>query len=258
LGAGVVSAGQIGVIAGTTTPVQMVTESPMFDRASRTWTNMHAVDGRWILESNAGRTGWVYRWFRDNILCEKPSLRIYETMNALAAGSSPGSNGVKVYLGPHIFNSGPPYWTGDTLGDSPVPPAILGSSRFTRGDLARAILEANCYAVRANLEQLTEITGMKARTLGFCGGNSKAEIWSDIQSAVLDAPIHVPREREATAVGAAMCAAVGAGIYKDMSRAVKEMVHMEEPHKPDPELAKEYVKLYESWVGTRRRLSGVL
>ena len=258
IGCGAVNPGDVIVVGGTTTPVQMVTEKPVLDKYGRTWTNMHAVDDRWILESNAGRTGWVYRWFRDNILCEKPSMRIYEMMNALAAGSPPGSNGVKVYMGPHVFNAGPPYWKGDTLGDSPVPPAILGSSRFTRGDLARAILEANCYAVKANLEQLTEITGVKAKMLGFCGGNSKAEIWSNIQAAVLDAPIQMPKERDATAVGAAVCAAVGAGIHKTMQVAIREMVHMEEPYKPNAELAKEYLILYESWIGTRKRLSGVL
>jgi len=161
-------------------------------------------------------------------------------------------------MGPHVFNAGPPYWKGDTLGDSPMPPAIVGSYRFTRGDLARAILEANCYAVKANLEQLTEITNVKVKKLGFCGGNSKAEIWSSIQAAVLDAPIHVPKERDATAVGAAICAAVGTGIHKDIQIAIKEMVHMEELHKPNSELAKEYLRLYESWIETRAHLSGVL
>ena len=258
IGCGAVNPGDVVVVGGTTTPVQMVTEKPVFDKDCRTWTNMHAVDGRWILESNAGRTGWVYRWFRDNILCEKPSLRIYETMNALAAGSPPGSNGVKGYMGPHIFNAGPPYWKGDTLGDAPVPPTILGSSKFTRGDLARAILEANCYAVRANLEQLSEITCRKVSKLGFCGGNSKAEIWNGIQSAVLGIPISVPKERDATAVGASMCAAVGSGVYSDITKAVKEMVHMEKPIEADVVLTKEYDNLYRSWIETRRRLSGVL
>ncbi len=258
IGCRAVNPGDVVVVGGTTTPVQMVTDNPVFDKKGRTWTNMHVIDGKWILESNAGRTGWVYRWFRDNILCEKPSQRIYETMNTLAAKSPPGSNGVKVYMGPHIFNAGPPYWKDDTLGDAPVPPTILGSSRFTRGDLARAILEANCYAVKANLEQLTEITGRKVNKVGFCGGNSKAEIWNSIQSAILGIPVSVPRERDATAVGASICAAVGAGIYHDIPRAVKAMVHMEELIETDETLTKKYDKLYNSWIETRRQLSRVL
>jgi len=258
IGCGAVKPGDVVVVGGTTTPVQMVTEQPMFDRAGRTWPNNHAVAGQWILESNAGRTGWVYRWFRDNILCEKPSRKVYETMNTLAAGSPPGSNGVKVYLGPHVFNAGPPYWDGDRLGDVPVPPAIIGSSKFTRGDLARAILEANCYAVRANLEQIVEITGKKVSKIGFCGGNSKAAIWNEIQSAVLGFPVEVPVERDATAVGAAVCAAVGADVYRNMNDAVKMMIHMEPPVKAEKKLTTKYDQLYTTWRDTRNKLSGVL
>jgi autoinducer 2 (AI-2) kinase len=258
LGCGAVNKGDVVAVGGTTTPVQMVTDKPVFDEKGRTWTNSHAAEGRWIIESNAGRTGWVYRWFRDNILCEKPSNKIYVTMNALTLTSPPGSNGVNVFFGPHIFNSGPPYWEGDRLGDIPVPPTIVGSSKFTRGDLARAIIEANCYAVRANLEQLCEITGLKVKRLGFCGGNSKSELWNEIQSAVIDKPVIVPRERDASAVGAAICAAVGAGIYKSISEATKAMVHLEEPVRVTKELSSTYDRLYSSWVETRRRLSGTL
>jgi len=179
-------------------------------------------------------------------------------MNALALMSPPGSNSVNVFFGPHIFNSGPPYWDGDNLGDIPVPPTIVGSSKFTRGDLARAIIEANCYAVRANLEQLCEITGLKVQRLGFCGGNSKSELWNEIQSAVIDKPVIVPRERDASAVGAAICAAVGAGIYKSIPEATKAMVHLEEPVQAKKELSSTYDGLYSSWIKTRHRLSGNL
>jgi autoinducer 2 (AI-2) kinase len=134
----------------------------------------------------------------------------------------------------------------------------VGSSKFTRGDLARAIIEANCYAVRANLEQLCEITSLKVKGLGFCGGNSKSELWNEIQSAVIDKPVIVPRERDASAVGAAICAAVGAGIYKSISEATKAMVHLEEPVRVTKELSSTYDRLYSSWVETRHRLSGTL
>lgn len=258
LGCGAIGEGDTVAVGGTTTPVQMVTKRPVFDKKGRTWTNMHAAEGKWIIESNAGRTGWVYRWFRDNILCEKPSPKAYEIMNDLAAAQPAGSNGVNVYLGPHVFNSGPPYWEGDRLGDIPVPPTVTGSSKFTRGDLARAIIEANCYAVRANLEQLTEITGFEVERLGFCGGNSKSGLWNRIQATVLGKPVVVPVERDASAVGAAICASVGAGIYRNMDEAMGRMVHLEDPVLQDVELTKEYDKLYHNWLRTRRQLSGNL
>jgi len=258
MGCGAISEGDIVAVGGTTTPIQLVINKPILDSKRRTWTNMHSMKGRWIIESNAGRTGWVYRWLRDNILCEKPSGKRYEAMNKIAEASPPGSNGLLAYLGPHIFKSGPPYWEDDRLGDLPVPPTLIGSAKFTLNDLARAIIEANCYAVRANAEQLTEITGLKVNKMEFCGGNSKSLLWMGIQANILGKPVIVPRERDATAVGAAICASVGTGIYNSIAEATKDMVHMEEPIIPNPELAKNYDQLYKKWMETRRRLSGVL
>jgi autoinducer 2 (AI-2) kinase len=71
-------------------------------------------------------------------------------------------------------------------------------------------------------------------------------------------PVSVPKERDATAVGASICAAVGASVYSNITKAVKEMVYMEKPIEADAALIKEYDILYCSWVETRRRLSGVL
>ncbi len=258
LGCGAINKGDVVAVGGTTTPVQMVTEKPVFDAKGRTWTNSHVAQRRWVIESNAGRTGWVYRWFRDNILCEKPSNKIYDSINTLAQTSPPGSNGVNIFFGPHVFNSGPPYLDGDRLGDIPVPPTILGSSNFKRGDLARAIIEANCFAVRANLEQLKEITGTDVKELGFCGGNSKSKLWNEIQAAVIDKPVIVPKERDASAIGVAICAAVGAGIYRNIPQATKAMIHLEEPVIATNELSSRYDSLYRSWMKTRRHLSGIL
>lgn len=258
LGCGAINEGDVVAVGGTTTPVQMVTNNPVFDEKGRTWANMHVVSGRWIIESNAGRTGQAYRWFRDSMLCKKPSRRSYEVVNDLAAASPAGSKGVRVYLGPHVFNSGPPYWDVDRLGDIPVPPTIIGSANFTRGDLGRAIIEANCYAVRANLEQLVEITGFEIEKLGFCGGSSKSRLWAEIQATVIGKPVFIPVERDATAVGAAACAAVGADIYKSIEEAVGSMVRMEKAILPDENLRVEYNGLYQEWLRTRRRLSGNL
>ena len=257
IGCNAYKTGDAVAVGGTTTPVQMITEKPVFDEKKRTWTNMHIVPGKWVIESNAGRTGWVYRWFRDNILCEKASTVAYDRMNAIAGTTPPGSSGVQIFLGSRVFKSGPPYLEGYYLSDIEVPPAIIGSSRFTRGDLARAIIEANCYAVRANLEQLTEITGHEVKSLGFCGGNSKSNLWNEIQSAVLGKPVIVPVERDASAIGVSICAAVGSGIYSNVGEAVKSMVQMKAVQ-ANRKLVERYDGFYHSWLETRRRLSGIL
>ncbi len=255
LGVGAIEERHVTAVCGTTTPVQMITNKPVFDLKKRTWTNNHILKSKWIVESNAGKTGWVYRWFRDQMMTEERSKFTYENVNLLAETTTPGSNGLRAYLGPRIFNSGPPYWSGDRLSDVKIPSAIIGSATFSKGDLARAIIEANCYAIRANLEQLVEITGIKPEALRVCGGSSKSLLWMHIQSDVLNLPLILPREKDATAVGAATLAATGAGLYTSMGDAIKAMIKYDPLIEPNQDRACVYEQLYRDWRDTRRRLS---
>ena len=62
VGMAAVEAGDGGVAAGWSAPVQLVTNAPVFDSEKRTWTGVHVVAGRWILESNAGEMGRAWDW----------------------------------------------------------------------------------------------------------------------------------------------------------------------------------------------------
>src|SRR4029079_9580353 len=63
IGMGGVAPGHAGVTAGWSAPVQLVTETPLFDEKMRTWTGRHVVDGSFVLESNAGEACRAYAWF---------------------------------------------------------------------------------------------------------------------------------------------------------------------------------------------------
>lgn len=63
LGCGVLEPGNTVIIAGTTTPIQSVVDVPFVDSLRRTWTCCHIVPNRWTVESNAGGTGLVFKWW---------------------------------------------------------------------------------------------------------------------------------------------------------------------------------------------------
>ena len=236
-------------IGGTTTPVQMITDFPIFDRERRTWTNNFFQAGSWIIESNAGSTGKALRWLK-----EKISKIDYDELNKLAKITPKGSNGVQCFLGCHLFDAGPPYWEKDRLGDMDMLPMIVGNNSFDLGDLARSIIESNCYAVKANVEQLKEITGRTPDELIFCGGNSKSKIWAQIQADVLGIPLKIPRIRDSTAVGAAILAAVGTGFYDNLETAVSNMVDYTPIVIPEKDATEIYFDLYKKWMDTRRSM----
>ena len=217
----------------------------------RAWSNNYLFDGYWILESNAGYTGRGVRWIKDVLLGGGSS---YDDLNEMAEKIPVGSHDVLTYLGPHLFDNGPPYWSMDKLGNLPVVPTITGNHNFDHGTLTRAVLEANSYGVKANLDQLVTISGVEIKVLYFSGGNSKSDLWMQIQSDVLGMPIHVPELRDATAVGTAMLASLGTGYYSDIDEALVNMVRLGkvyEPRKAETEL---YQSHYNRWMDTRERL----
>ena len=241
---------EVAAVGGTTTPIQMITKSPIFDGKRRTWTNNHLVSDEWILESNAGYTGRAVRWAR-----EEYGFIDYQQFNNEAGSTPIGSNGVQTYLGCHIFDAGPTYWKNDQLGNLPVPRTITGKESPTRSEMARSIIESNSYAVKANMEQLEEISAADFDYIKFCGGNSKSDLWMQIQADVLGIPVKVPLIRDGTALGTAVLASVGSGYYNSIDEAVSAMVRFRDPVMPDRKRHGVYSKRYIEWLDTRIRIS---
>ena len=94
-------------------------------------------------------------------------------------------------------------------------------------------LEENAAIVSSlNLEKIKRFSGIKLDTIVFAGGASKGALWSQILSDVTGCKVKIPKVTEATALGAAMAAGVGAGIYKDMITASKELVVWDKIYEP--------------------------
>ena len=83
-----------------------------------------------------------------------------------------------------------------------------------KSDIARAIIESAAYILKLNLETL-EKCGLKANKVTMIGGISNSPVCVKIVSEVLGKPVKVVNGQAAGAIGAAMLAGVGVGIYKD-------------------------------------------
>lgn len=244
--------GEAAAVGGTTTPVQIVLDKPIFDPKRRTWSNNYLFDSQWILESNVGYTGRGIRWLRDEY---GEGKKDYDWLNKLAEKIPIGSDGIQAYLGPHLFDSGPPYWTKDKLGNLPMEPTITGNHQFSLAVLARSIFEANSYGVKANLDQLRGISGLEFEYIRFSGGNSRSDLWMQIQADVLGVPVRVPLVHDASAIGTAILAAIGTGYYIDAVEAVNNMVRVGKVFEPRREESMKYQVHYSKWMKTREKLA---
>ena len=237
LGMGLTSPGEFGCIAGTTSPVQLITAEPIFDEHMRTYTTCYLLPESWILESNAVVTGLALRWLKENLGNDAS----YDELNTRAGSVPPGSRGTLAFLGAEILDL-PNYkssWTGGFL--FPCPPAQVGLPEFYR-----AALESNCYAVRGNLEQLVEISGARTNKLHVCGGQVSSSLFTSILANVTHLPLEI-HSQQATAIGAAISASVSTGTYSGFGEAVQHMTPGSTLIVPDPSISLEYEPLYQKW-----------
>ena len=79
----------------------------------------------------------------------------------------------------------------------------------------------------------------------FTGGASNGAMWAQILADVLGVPVRVPVVKESTALGAAICAGLGAGLYSSLDD-VDRLVRFERTVEPDPVAVAAYEELYPS------------
>ncbi|WP_287152944.1 NAD(P)-dependent oxidoreductase [Candidatus Solincola tengchongensis] len=241
LGAGAVSPGDLAVIAGTTMPLQAVTPEAVLDPEGRLWSGAHVIPGLFVLESNGLTAGYVLEWYAGLMYCEHsyplPALL------AEARLSRPGGSGVFSTLGTALFDA---RTISIPVGNLSLSHMVTPSRREGRRHVSRAVLEGIAYSARANLEQIEEVLGEKAQNIFVAGGLSRSSLWAGILSDVLGRPLTVAATPEVSALGAAICAGVGAGLLEDHVQGARRLGLPVRKHVPGPD-REEYQALYAGW-----------
>jgi autoinducer 2 (AI-2) kinase len=85
-------------------------------------------------------------------------------------------------------------------------------------------------------------------TLVFAGGASKGPLWCQILSDVTGKKVRVPVVKEATALGGAIAAGVGIGLYPGITDAADSLVHWERDYEPNRDHFQIYQEVQEKWA----------
>jgi sugar (pentulose or hexulose) kinase len=221
VGSGTSAPGALGVVMGTTMPLQMVTDRPQLDPAGSLWTSPFALPGRWVLESNAGDTGGAYRWLLELFFGAADGDAHAEAERTMAGVPFEPQRPI-CHLGPIVFG---------VKGMNPFHPAgllfpfpLMDLDRPRRGVLLRAFLESVAYAVRGNVEQIAAVAGVSASSVRLSGGMTRVAGLPDLVATVLGRPVEVSRVPESASLGCAVVAAVAAGMHPGFDAAVDAMV----------------------------------
>ena len=106
-------------------------------------------------------------------------------------------------------------------------------------------MEGVVFALRDSLEVFEEL-GIKVEEVIASGGGAKSRAWRQIQADVFNKELSMTQSIEQAAMGAAILAGVGVGIYKNTEEGCKEAVKLKkEKIKPIPENVDIYNKQFE-------------
>jgi len=243
VGLGVIKPGRAKVTTGTGSFVLNFTEKIMKDPEKRILVSSHAVPGKYVLEASIFTTGSVFRWFRDNygMKAKEKAKQLgrdaYELLIEEAEKAPLGSNGV--ILIPHFMGAGAPYWNPHARGL--VAGLTLASDRSC---VLRALLESVGFEIKKNLDIFGSL-GINLKEIRITGGGTRSEFWNQIQADIYGIPVMRGNTEESTALGCAILATVGLGIYDSFEAAEKEMIKIKEKKLPKKENTEKYEKIFD-------------
>jgi autoinducer 2 (AI-2) kinase len=248
VGIGVIQPNQVTLVGGSFWQLTVVTDEPLIDPQARVRTLCHTVPGQWMTEGIGFYTGISMRWLRD-AFCEvevaeaaRRGVDPYVVMEEAAARVPVGSNGVVA-----IFSN-----VMDVKRWVQASPSFLQfdvdrPAESGRVACIRALEEQAAYGTRGHLAIIEELTGRAYDEIVFTGGAAKGLLWPQIVADVLGVAVKVPAVKESTALGAALYAGIGAGLYRDLEEAAGQIVRFERRFEPNPEAVAAYDGHFDRW-----------
>jgi sugar (pentulose or hexulose) kinase len=201
-----------------------------------------AAPGYYSFEIQIYRGYWMVTWFkqefglREQRLAAERGVEPEVLFDDLVRAVPPGSDGLVLQ----------PYWSPGLRFPGPeARGAVIGfSDAHTRAHLYRAILEGLAYALREGAERTEKRARVKIRELRVAGGGSQSEAALQLTADVFGLPASRPHVYEASGLGAAIDAAVGAGVHPDFPTAIREMTRIRDTFEPDAKTHARYDELY--------------
>lgn len=250
VGSGAVGEGDGHIYLGTSGWVAVTTKKAF--TGNHGIVCMQAADPKnALLMAEMETAGACLKWIADNFYqAEKadPAIpNVYALMDEMTKRVPAGSDGV--ICTPWIYGERAP------VSDTWVRSTFFNvSAEHTREHLLRAVYEGVAYNLRWIIEITEKNFGFPLPVLRMLGGGARGGPWMQIIADVAGRRVEVcAHPMEAGAVGAALTAAVGLGIYPDFA-SLKEVIRVDKAYEPQSCNGKCYDALYRTY----RKIYGCL
>lgn len=232
VGSGVTRTGAASVIAGTWSINQVIVEKPELAEPVFMWSSFDR--SRYMAMENSATSAanleWMVREFFEHA---EGGVSPFDLCCELAASVEPSLSGP--FYHPFLYGA-------QTDGNARA--GFHGVAGWhTKAHLMRAVLEGVVFGHRWHIEKLRR-AGARFDEAVLSGGGSRSRIWPQIFADVLGVPVSIARSRETGALGAAIAAGTGVGLFRDFGEGADAMVKLERRYQPDAGLAPLYDARY--------------
>lgn len=238
LGSGVTQAGLMSIVAGTWSINQLFAHEIHIDE--RLFGHSHyAVPGVYEhLEASPSSTANL-NWFVKHACgdleqeAKAKSVSVYKLIDEIVASREPAST--EVFFHPYLYGS-------NTKVNARA--GFYGLAGWqTKADLLAALFEGVVFSHNNHVEKLRWID-QPVSEIRLSGGAARSAVWSQMFCDVMGLPVAVPEVQEVGALGAAMCAMVGAGACPDIPKAADKTIRISATYTPNMELNARYAERY--------------
>lgn len=242
LATGSIDESRICIIVGTWANNQYIGQTPIVAKEFFS-TTIFSRPGYFLMLEGSPTSASNLEWFIGEFLqeekkqAEAEGKSVYEMCNNAIRDINPEDSDL-IYL-PFIYGSNVnPFAQGSFIG-------LQGW--HTRKHIIRAIYEGICFSHRFHIEKLLKYLE-PPEAARIAGGGAKSSEWGQIFADVLQMPIESTKTSELGALGAAICAAVGAGYYDDVEDAVAGMVKIKRVISQDKDKKEVYDRKYKRYL----------
>jgi FGGY-family pentulose kinase len=214
------------------------------------------IPGQYVVEGGQVSTGSVVAWYKNQFAgneaeeAQRRGVDTYEVLNELARDVPVGSEGLVVL--DYFQGNRTPYTDSEARG------MMWGLSlSHGPGHVFRAILEGICYGTEHIFRTMREHE-FEPKEIVAAGGPTESDLWMQMHADVSGLPISFTRVGDAPALGSAILASVGAGVYPDIKEAAKNMVHTERTIEPDQSKHEEYKFYVDKYVETYPQMQDLM
>ncbi len=242
IGTGIVKDGKAFTTIGTSGVVYAHTSKPAIDKKGRVHTFCCAVPGCWHIMGVTQAAGLSLKWFKDNFCqdyiaeAEMKGCDVYDIINKLIENVPIGSNRL-IYL-PYLMGERTPHLDSDCRG------VFFGLSGIhTKADLLRAVMEGVSFSL-TDCKEILEEMGADISEMMACGGGGKSPVWRQILADMYNCNVKTITSDEGPALGAAILAGVGTGIFDSVESACDRFIQEKDTSFPNKSNNEKYRRLH--------------